>query len=75
MFRCVVRELSASGVAVVGVGFPATPLLMGRIRFCLSAAHSRQELDCCLDAIQAMANRVGLAYSSKPRDQGQIPYE
>ena len=33
------------GVAVVTVGFPATPVTGGRVRFCVSAAHTRQMLD------------------------------
>jgi serine palmitoyltransferase len=32
-------------VAVVTVGFPATELTGGRVRFCLSAAHTREMLD------------------------------
>jgi 7-keto-8-aminopelargonate synthetase-like enzyme len=33
------------GIAVVTVGFPATNLPGGRVRFCLSAAHTREMLD------------------------------
>jgi serine palmitoyltransferase len=33
------------GIAVVTVGFPATKLLDARVRFCISAAHTRQMLD------------------------------
>ena len=32
-------------IACVTVGFPATGLTGGRVRFCLSAAHTRQMLD------------------------------
>jgi serine palmitoyltransferase len=32
-------------IAVVTVGFPATGLTGGRVRFCLSAAHTREMLD------------------------------
>lgn len=41
----VVRTLSKRAIAVVGVGFPATPLMEGRIRFCLSASHTKSQLD------------------------------
>jgi hypothetical protein len=34
------------------VGFPATPLLLSRARFCLSAAHTREDLDFALEQIQ-----------------------
>ena len=40
-----VRTLTVRKIATVGVGFPATPLMEGRIRFCLSAAHSKEQLD------------------------------
>ena len=33
------------GIAVVVVGFPATPLNGARVRFCISAAHTREMLD------------------------------
>ena len=33
------------GIAVVTVGFPATGLTGGRVRFCLSASHTREMLD------------------------------
>lgn len=41
----VVRTLTTRNIAVVGVGFPATALMQGRIRFCLSAAHTKEQLD------------------------------
>ena len=34
-----------NGIAVVTVGFPATPLTGGRVRFCISASHTREMLD------------------------------
>ena len=37
------------GVAVVVVGFPATPLLTARARICISAAHTRQQLEEALE--------------------------
>jgi hypothetical protein len=33
------------GIAVVTVGFPATSLTGARVRFCLSASHTREMLD------------------------------
>lgn len=44
-FRATVREFNKFKIATVGVGFPATPLLQSRIRFCMSAALSKEELD------------------------------
>lgn len=44
-YSTVVRTLTTRNIASVGVGFPATPLMEGRIRFCLSAAHTKEQLD------------------------------
>nr|CAD7257540.1 unnamed protein product [Timema shepardi] len=71
----VVRTLSARKIATVGVGFPATPLMKGRIRFCLSAAHTKEQLDYALDVIEERANTLGLRYSQLPRDMTPIEYE
>lgn len=40
-----VRAYNKFNIATVGVGFPATPLLQSRIRFCMTAALSKEELD------------------------------
>nr|XP_026501555.1 serine palmitoyltransferase 2 [Vanessa tameamea] len=60
-----VERLTARGVATVGVGFPATPLNKARIRFCLSAAHTREQLDECLAALEDIVDEVGLRYSRR----------
>ena len=39
------RIMLEKRIAVVTVGFPATGLTGGRVRFCLSAAHTREMLD------------------------------
>lgn len=39
------REMLKRKIGVVVVGFPATPIIESRARFCLSAAHTRQMLD------------------------------
>jgi serine palmitoyltransferase len=41
----VISEMIERGVATVGVGFPATPLVEGRARFCISASHTKEMLD------------------------------
>ena len=40
---------------MVVVGAPATPPLLGRVRFCLSAAHTREDLNKALKAIDEIA--------------------
>lgn len=57
------------GIAVVTVGFPATSLPGGRVRFCLSAAHTREMLDFVsfsfyidflFDLLKILINKKGL---------------
>ena len=36
-------------VAVVTVAFPATPLLLARARICISASHTREDLNKALE--------------------------
>jgi len=43
--RCFSRECLRRNLGVVVVGYPATPLVEGRSRICVSAAHTREMLD------------------------------
>ncbi|CAF4902809.1 unnamed protein product, partial [Rotaria magnacalcarata] len=54
------REMLRRGIAVVTVGFPATKLLEARVRFCISAAHTRQMLDTALMAIDEVGTEIPL---------------
>eukprot|EP00301_Raphidiophrys_heterophryoidea_P012519 c190_g1_i1.p1 GENE.c190_g1_i1~~c190_g1_i1.p1 ORF type:complete len:484 (+),score=114.07 c190_g1_i1:80-1531(+) len=56
------REMLKRNVAVVVVGFPATPLLLSRVRFCLSAAHSKKDLESALEAIEEVCSSCVLFY-------------
>lgn len=46
----------------------------GRIRFCLSAAHTKEQLDYALNVIDEIGETLGLKYSRKPRDMTPIQY-
>lgn len=59
------REMLRRGIAVVTVGFPATKLLDARVRFCMSAAHTRQMLDTALTAIDEIGTDISLRYSTR----------
>ena len=39
------RECLKRNVAVVVVGFPATPIIESRVRFCMSSGHTKEMLD------------------------------
>ena len=41
---CVLACIDVLQVAVVIVGYPATPVLLARARICISASHTREDL-------------------------------
>jgi serine palmitoyltransferase len=53
-------------IAVVVVGFPATELLASRVRFCLSAAHTKEELAKACESISDIGDRLMLKYGPVP---------
>ncbi|XP_071079011.1 serine palmitoyltransferase 2-like [Haliotis cracherodii] len=55
------------GLGTVVVGFPATPIIESRARFCLSAAHTKEMLDKALDIIDQLGDELCLKYSRRPR--------
>ncbi|XP_064623882.1 serine palmitoyltransferase 2-like [Lineus longissimus] len=64
------RETLKRGLATVVVGFPATPIIESRARFCLSAAHTKESLDFALGVISEVGDLLKLKYSNKPKDPG-----
>ena len=73
--RYVCNRLHDMGVAVVGVGFPATKLNEERVRVCISAGHTKEMLDAALEAIEEVADEAGLKYSRKKYDdEKEIEY-
>jgi len=58
------REMLKRGIAVVVVGFPATPIIESRSRFCLSAAHTRVMLDKVLSSLDEVGDVLQLKYSA-----------
>ena len=49
-------------LAVVVVGFPATPLVSSRARFCLSAGHTPEDIARALEIIEEVADLLKLRY-------------
>eukprot|EP00794_Sanderia_malayensis_P020494 gene20494-22510_t len=58
------REMLKRDIAVVVVGFPATPIIESRTRICLSAAHTREMVDKVLTALDEVGDIIQLKYSS-----------
>ncbi|XP_067311805.1 serine palmitoyltransferase 2 [Pseudorasbora parva] len=59
------REMLKRNIGVVVVGFPATPIIESRARFCISAAHSKEMLDRALDVISEVGDLLQLKYSRR----------
>lgn len=58
------RECLKRGLAVVVVGFPATPVILSRARFCISAGHTREDLVKALDIIKEVSEIMWMKYSA-----------
>lgn len=54
----IIRAAMKKNVALVGAGFPATPLLEARVRFCVSSAHTKEMLDRVIDVVDEIGDRM-----------------
>ena len=58
------REMLRRKISVVVVGYPATPLIYSRARFCVSAAHNKEDMDRLLAACDEVGNVLQLKFST-----------
>ncbi|KAI1326008.1 PLP-dependent transferase [Xylariaceae sp. FL0255] len=58
------HEMLKRNISVVVVGYPATPLISSRARFCVSAAHNKDDLDRLLAACDEVADILQLKFST-----------
>lgn len=58
------HEMLARKISVVVVGYPATPLISSRARFCVSAAHNKEDMDRLLAACDEVGDIIQLKYST-----------
>lgn len=56
------RECLARGLAVVVVGFPATSVILSRVRFCISAGHTREDLEKAVKIIEEVTTLLCMRY-------------
>lgn len=59
------RECLARGLAVVVVGYPATPVITSRVRFCISAAHDKETLDEALAIVSEVGDLLQMKLSKR----------
>ncbi|KAK1254181.1 hypothetical protein MKX08_008176 [Trichoderma sp. CBMAI-0020] len=58
------REMLKRNISVVIVGYPATPLISSRARFCISAAHNKDDLDRMIRACDEVGDMLQIKFSS-----------
>jgi serine palmitoyltransferase len=58
------HEMLRRKISVVIVGYPATPLVSSRARFCVSAAHNKDDMDRLLAACDEIGNILQLKFST-----------
>ncbi|KAJ1729665.1 serine palmitoyltransferase component [Coemansia sp. Benny D160-2] len=56
------RECLRRNIAVVVVSYPATPIITGRVRFCVSASHTREDLDYALEQVSEIGDLLMLKF-------------
>jgi serine palmitoyltransferase len=56
------RECLKRGLAIVVVGFPATSVVLSRARFCISAGHTKEDLDFAIGVIEEVSALLFLKY-------------
>lgn len=54
-------------IIVVVVAYPATPLVTSRVRFCLSASHTKEDVDLVLTACDEIGDLLDLKQGSGER--------
>ncbi|OXG11992.1 serine palmitoyltransferase [Cryptococcus neoformans Tu401-1] len=52
-------------IVVVVVAYPATPLITSRVRFCLSASHTKNDMDMVLRACDEVGDVLNLKYNKQ----------
>ena len=60
------RDLLEEGIYAIGFNYPVVPKGQARIRMQMSAAHTREHLDRCIDALASIGRRYGVISDEIP---------
>ena len=71
MFHRMMKE-RPTPIVVVVVAYPATPLVRSRVRFCVSAAHTKEDIDCILRACDEIGDVLDLKHGIRRSDRWGI---
>jgi serine palmitoyltransferase len=58
------HEMLKRKISVVVVGYPATPLISSRARFCVSSSHNKEDMDRLLAACNEVGNILQIKFST-----------
>jgi len=69
------RAMLDRKVASVVVGFPAVPLLQARVRFCIAASHTEEDITYGLEMASEVSDLIGVKYNLDQKIQPKMePY-
>ena len=71
MFHRMMKE-RPTPIIVVVVAYPATPLVTSRVRFCVSASHTKEDIDCVLKACDEIGDVLDLKHGIRSLDRWGI---
>ena len=71
MFHRMMKDRQTPIVVVV-VAYPATPLVSGRVRFCVSASHTKEDIDTILRACDEIGDVLDLKHGIRMKDRWSI---
>jgi serine palmitoyltransferase len=71
MFHQMMKDRQTPIIVVV-VAYPATPLVTSRVRFCVSAAHTKEDVDCVLRACDEIGDVLDLKHGIASKERWDI---
>uniref|UniRef100_A0A914YQ07 Aminotransferase class I/classII domain-containing protein n=1 Tax=Panagrolaimus superbus TaxID=310955 RepID=A0A914YQ07_9BILA len=66
------REALKYNLGLIAVGFPATAITKARARVCLSADHTKEQLDEVLNILDIIGDKMNIKYGKNPFPPGYI---
>lgn len=73
MFHRMMKDRQTPIVVVV-VAYPATALVTSRVRFCVSAAHTKEDIDCVLRACDELGDILDLKHGISRAERWTVEY-
>ncbi|KAJ4496105.1 serine palmitoyltransferase 2 [Lentinula edodes] len=71
MFHRMMKDRQTPIITVV-VAYPATPLITSRVRFCVSASHTKDDIDCILKACDEIGDVLDLKHGISRKERWSL---